>query len=127
MKQRVCQLRLMKYYSEEETQGIRSAFEKEVLLWDQVSTKRMFGCPCYKVNDRLFSFLVTKGAVITHLNQTDREALALEHGSAFFNAGKKIVNIMRNPFGQLAESLKLSGVSWLLRRRHIRRNPFPMN
>ena len=81
----------MKYYSEEETQGIRSAFEKEVLLWDQVSTKRMFGCPCYKANERLFSFLVTKGAVITHLNQTDREALALEHGSAFFNTGKKYV------------------------------------
>ena len=79
----------MKYYSEEDTKEIRLALEKEVLTWSQVTTKKMFGCPCYKVNGRLFAFLVTKGVVITHLGQADREKLSLEHESTFFNTGKK--------------------------------------
>ncbi len=51
----------MQYYSEEETKEIRLAFESEVLNWGRVSFKKMFGCPCYKVNEKLFEFLVTKG------------------------------------------------------------------
>ena len=79
----------MKYYSEEETKEIRIALEKEVLGWNQVSTKKMFGCPCYKVGNRLFVFLVTKGIVFTHLAQTDKEHLSQEYKMDFFNTGKK--------------------------------------
>ena len=51
--------------------------------------KKMFGCPCYKVNGRLFVFLVTEGIVFTHLRQTDKEKLSLEHELNSFNTGKK--------------------------------------
>jgi hypothetical protein len=59
----------MKYYSEEETKEIRLALEGEILRWSQVSVKKMFGCPCYKVKNKMFVFLVTKGIVFTHLGQ----------------------------------------------------------
>ena len=79
----------MNYYSEEDMKEIRLAFEREVLAWSQVSTKKMFGCPCYKVNDSLFAFLVTKGVVLTHLGQSEKERLSRERASAFFSTGKK--------------------------------------
>ncbi len=81
----------MKYYSEEETKDLRLAFEEKVLTWEKVSTKKMFGCPCYLANDKLFAFLVTKGVVITQLNQNEREELSSQHQTTFFQAGKKIV------------------------------------
>jgi uncharacterized protein YukJ len=81
----------MKYYSEEDTKDLRLAFEEEVLSWPQVSTKKMFGCPCYQVKGKLFVFLVTKGIVITHLEQADREELSRQHETTSFQAGKKIV------------------------------------
>ncbi len=81
----------MKYYSEEDTKDLRLALEEEVLSWPQVSTKKMFGCPCYQAKGKLFVFLVTKGIVITQLEQADREELSRQHQTAFFQAGKKIV------------------------------------
>ena len=81
----------MKYYSEEDTKDLRLAFEDKVLRWPQVSTKKMFGCPCYRANGKLFAFLVTKGVVITQLTQSEREALSRQHQTTFFQAGKKIV------------------------------------
>ena len=56
---------VIKYYSEEETKELRLAIEKEVLNWAHVSTKKMFGCPCYQAKGKLFVFLVTNGIVIT--------------------------------------------------------------
>ena len=50
----------------------------------------MFGCPCYQVNGKLFTFLVTNGIVMTQLSQADREALAYLPQTSFFRAGKKI-------------------------------------
>jgi hypothetical protein len=38
-----------------------------------------------------FAFLVTKGIVITQLEQADREELSRQHETTFFQAGKKIV------------------------------------
>jgi hypothetical protein len=81
----------MKYYSEDETKEIRAAFEREVFNWGQVSTKKMFGCPCYKVNNRLFAFLVTNGIVVTRLGQNEKEELSFKPGSTFFHTGKKYV------------------------------------
>ncbi len=81
----------MKYYSEEDMKNLRLAFEEKVLRWPQVSTKKMFGCPCYKANGKLFAFLVTEGIVIIQLEQADKETLSREHKTTFFQAGKKIV------------------------------------
>lgn len=63
----------MKYYSEEETKELRQALEEQVLNWTGVTKKKMFGCPCYKANEKLFAFLVTNGIVITKLQPSDRE------------------------------------------------------
>lgn len=81
----------MKYYSEEETRDLRLAFEEEVLRWPHVRTKKMFGCPGYQVNGRLFAFLVTHGVVITHLTPADRVTLSRQHPTTVFQAGKKMV------------------------------------
>ena len=81
----------MKYYSEEDTKDLRLAFEEKVLCWPQVSTKKMFGCPCYQSNGKLFTFLVTNGIVITQLAQADRETLSRQHQTTFFQAGKNFV------------------------------------
>ena len=82
----------MKYYIEEEMQEIRTAFEDEILCWLNVTTKKMFGCPCYQVNNKLFSFLVTGGVVLTKLSESDRESLNSIYKTTPFQAGKKTVN-----------------------------------
>lgn len=81
----------MKYYSEAQTKNLRRAFEKKVLGWPHISTKKMFGCPCYQAKHRLFAFLVTKGIVITQLTQADREKLSRRHHTTAFRAGKKMI------------------------------------
>ena len=79
----------MKYYSEEETIEIRLALEAEILKWYKVDFKKMFGCPCYMANGRLFVFLVTKGIVITRLSETDRANLSINNLTTSFRAGDK--------------------------------------
>jgi len=81
----------LRYYSEEKTKKLRLALEKEVLNWPQISTKKIFGCPCYQAKGKLFVFLVTKGIVITQLELTDRQELSRKRQTSFFQAGKKIV------------------------------------
>lgn len=81
----------MKYYSEEDMKDLRRVFEKEVLSWPEVSTKRMFGCPCYQADKKPFAFLVTDGLVITQLSDHDREALAGKHETGPFRAGKRTI------------------------------------
>ena len=81
----------MKYYSEEETKELRVALEKEVLNWNHVTTKKMFGCPCYQAKGKLFVFLVTKGVVITQLSLSYREGLSSKFQTSYFQAGKKTV------------------------------------
>jgi len=81
----------MKYYTEEDTKDLRLALEKQVFNWPNVTTKKMFGCPCYQVNEKLFVFLVTKGIVITSLNEVEIEELTQKYITAFFQAGNKIV------------------------------------
>ena len=81
----------MRYYREPATKKLRIAFEGEVLNWPEVSTKKMFGCPCYQARGKLFAFLVTSGIVITQLAGTDREALSKRYPTSAFRAGKKTV------------------------------------
>lgn len=81
----------MKYYSEEDTKDVRLALEAEILNWLHVSTKKMFGCPGYQAKDKLFVFLVTRGVVVTQLQQSDRDELSRQHQTSSFQAGKKTV------------------------------------
>ena len=81
----------MRYYREAATKKLRTAFEGEVLNWPEVSTKKMFGCPCYQARGKLFAFLVTNGIVITQLVGTNREALSKRYPTSAFRAGKKTV------------------------------------
>ena len=51
----------------------------------------MFGCPCYKADNKLFAFLVTGGVVITKLSESDQETLSNLFETTPFQAGKKSV------------------------------------
>ncbi|KON34065.1 MAG: hypothetical protein AC479_02155 [miscellaneous Crenarchaeota group-6 archaeon AD8-1] len=98
----------MKYYSEEETKDLRLSFEEQIQSWPQVSKKIMFGCPSYKTNEKLFVFLITKGIVITKLNENQREELSKKYETGFFQAGKKIMkNWIIIPIKQKSELGKL--------------------
>jgi hypothetical protein len=79
----------MKYYSEDETKEIRLVLEAEILKWYKVDFKKMFGCPCYTANGKLFVFLVTKGIVITRLGETEITKLSMSRKTTSFHAGNK--------------------------------------
>lgn len=81
----------MKYYSEEDSGDFRKALEIEVLEWPKVTTKKMFGCPCYQADTKLFTFIVTNGIVITQLTDDDREEASMKFKTSPFQAGKKTV------------------------------------
>ena len=69
----------------------REILESEVLHKPEVTTKRMFGCPCYKVKNALFGFLVTKGLVLTKLPDADREEALKIPGADFFKPGTRVM------------------------------------
>ncbi len=81
----------MPYYVEDDARALRQAFEKEVLLWPDVITRRMFGCPAYVADGRLFAFLVTDGVVITQLRHKDIETLAQDNQTEPFKAGERVI------------------------------------
>jgi hypothetical protein len=81
----------MKYYSEGEMTHLRGIFEDLVLKWPHVQTKKMFGCPGYQVNGKLFAFLVTNGLVLTKLTPFDREKLSVQYETIPFQAGNRTV------------------------------------
>lgn len=57
--------------------------------WPGVTSRRMFGCPAYLVDGKLFAFLVTDGIVITQIRKRDREELAKTHTTGPFHAGER--------------------------------------
>ena len=79
----------MQYYNEEKMQNIRLKIEKEILNWPDVSTKKMYGCPCYKYKNKLFAFLVTDGVVITKASEQDKINLSKEFSIKPFQAAKR--------------------------------------
>lgn len=79
----------MEYYSEEAAKALREAFEKHVLQWPYVTLRKMFGCPAYVADGRLFAFLVTGGVVITQVRLKDRKALAEDNETVPFKAGER--------------------------------------
>jgi TfoX/Sxy family transcriptional regulator of competence genes len=74
----------VKYYAEPEMKSVRVAFEKKVLSWPQVTSKFMFGCPCYLAQGKMFAILVTGGVVITKLDAAGRKAVAEQLSAAPF-------------------------------------------
>ena len=81
----------MKWYIEEETKELREAFEKEILKWPQVDFKKMFGCPCYLANGKMFAGMVTKVIIITKLTSLEKEELKKLREIKPFVAGDKII------------------------------------
>lgn len=81
----------MKYYDETVMSDYREALEALVGAWPGVTLKRMFGCPCYKANERLFAFLVTGGLVLTRLARTEKDAALKRFKGKPFRAGAKSV------------------------------------
>jgi len=82
----------MQYYSEEKMHNVRLRIEKEVLNWPNVTTKKMYGCPCYKNEEKLFAFLVTDGVVLTKASEQDKIELSKEFEIKPFQAGKRTMN-----------------------------------
>jgi hypothetical protein len=81
----------MKYYSETADHDLRLAFEVEVRAWPKVTARKMFGCPCYQANGKLFALVVSGGIVITHVSAEDRETLIQQYLAKPFEPGQKTV------------------------------------
>ncbi len=79
----------MQYYNEEKMKKLRLILEKEILNWPEVTTKKMYGCPCYKHKDKLFAFLVTDGVVLTKASEQDKMKLSKEFSIRPFKAATR--------------------------------------
>jgi len=109
----------MQYYNEEKMKNFRLKIEKEILSWPDVTTKKMYGCPCYKYKDKLFAFLVTDGVVLTKTSEQDKMKLSQEFTIKPFQAStrtmkgwpqipvdekfdlEKIIPFIKNSYNQL--------------------------
>ena len=81
----------MKCYIEEKTKDLRYALEKIILGWYKVTYRKMFGCPCYLANGKMFTGLVTKGLVITKLSELERLELNKITRTQPFKVRKKVM------------------------------------
>ncbi|MFO7677734.1 MAG: hypothetical protein R6V50_05065 [Thermoplasmatota archaeon] len=81
----------MQYYNEEKMKNLRLKIEKDVLSWPNVTTKKMYGCPCYKYKEKLFAFIVTDGIVLTKTNEQDKIKLSKEFSIKPFQAATRIM------------------------------------
>ncbi|MBN1280018.1 MAG: hypothetical protein JXA00_00040 [Candidatus Thermoplasmatota archaeon] len=79
----------MQYYNEEKMKTVRERLEQEILRWPDVTTKKMYGCPCYKHKDKLFAFLVTDGVVLTKADEHDKQRLSKEFEIRPFQASTR--------------------------------------
>ncbi len=79
----------MEFYNEARDGALREVIEGEVLTWPQVGVRRMFGCPAYVADGRLFAFLVTGGLVITQLRKAERAMLAERYETEPFKVGER--------------------------------------
>ena len=79
----------MQYYNEEKMQNLRLRLEKEILSWSNVTTKKMYGCPCYKNKEKLFVFLVTDGLILTKVSEQDKMKLSKEFSIKSFQAATR--------------------------------------
>ena len=76
----------MKYYDEGVMKNIRLKIEENIFQWTDVTTKKMYGCPCYKYKNKLFAFMVTDGIVLTKVDELDRIELSKEFSTKPFQS-----------------------------------------
>lgn len=76
---------------EEETRDLRLAVEEEVLGWPGVEMIIMMGCPSYMANGKMFASLVTRGMIITKLDEDERGELDKIASVEPFNTGSRII------------------------------------
>lgn len=82
---------LLAWYNEEETKELREVFENEILSWPRVEFRKMFGCPCYLANGKMFAGMVTNGIIITKLTSLEKEELKKLKKIKPFVVGPKII------------------------------------
>jgi TfoX/Sxy family transcriptional regulator of competence genes len=82
----------MIYYTESEGGRLREIVERQILHWPKVTTRKMFGCPAYLAEGKLFAFVVNAGIVITQIRKRDRETLAQAFTTAPFKAGEREIS-----------------------------------
>ena len=101
----------MEYYSDDKGRELREAFEERTLHWPMVTVRRMYGCPAYLADGKLFAFLVTDGVVITQMRKRDRETAASAFATAPFKAGEREIGrwviITLEDVKQLSRLMKL--------------------
>lgn len=98
----------------------RDAFDSEILGWPEVTTRKMFGCPCYLAKGKMFGFFVTDGLVLTNLSTDAWNDLTEIAAMAPFEYGGKVItgwahvdiSGMSDP-GPLMESVRASYVGAL--------------
>lgn len=81
----------MHYYDEVVMQTRRAAMEQALKRIPGLTVKKMFGCPCYKRDGKLFAFLVTDGLVLTQVDAKVRVRLVAKFQGGAFHAGKKAI------------------------------------
>ena len=69
----------MKYYIEEETRPLKEAFDEKILQWPDVITRKMMGCPSYMAKGKMFALVVTRGLVLTKLDEQEKQNLTDVH------------------------------------------------
>jgi len=91
---------MMKYYDEKKMAEIRKTFEKEVLNWKGVTSRKMMGCLCYLYNRKFIGFLVTNGIVVMKLSEKDQTLLKKKFGGKPFEMGGQTGNLWVTPLKQ---------------------------
>ncbi len=81
----------MKFYDEDKSGKLRFQLEKEIIDWPDISTKKMFGCPCYMVNKKMFAFLVTNGVVIIKLRDEEKKDLQQITATEYFQTDTRTI------------------------------------
>jgi predicted DNA-binding protein (MmcQ/YjbR family) len=99
---------IMRSYSEKEMKDLRCTFEKTVLSWSHVTQKKTFGCPSYQADGKTFAILVTKGVLITKIDQAVKDTLPDQHqNGAIHTCKKNIEHWVRVPINDEAEMEKI--------------------
>src|SRR5262245_3945643 len=83
---------MAKRYIEDDAGDLRVALEEQVLTWEGVTKRKMFGCPAYMAEGTLFAMVVTGGFVLTQLAPEARAALASIAKVEPFQAGRKLIH-----------------------------------
>ena len=86
----------MRSYSEKEMKDLRCTFEKTVLSWSHVTQKKTF------------AILVTKGVLITKIDQAVKDTLPDQHQDGAIHTSKRnIEHWVRVPLNDEAEMEKI--------------------